>query len=149
MDQQLNKQKHELSLRRSLPTQEVLTWIQNFPIPEMSIAFGIEHIKSIRFDNEGLIPKLQWWENLAGAFRAARACPCCDCTSLCIEGLYPYTVKGRDGLNRNTVERKDVLGITCPEGTKSPSARNLLVLDGCISQYIPPLGSVRTWYHII
>ena len=31
-----------------------------FSLPEMSIAFGIEHLKSIRFDNEGLIPKLQW-----------------------------------------------------------------------------------------
>ena len=33
-----------------------------------------------------------------------------------------------------------------PRGAKSPPSGNLLGLGGCISQYIPPLGSVRIQY---
>ena len=35
-----------------------------------------------------------------------------------------------------------------PRGAKSPPSGNLLGLGGCISQYIPPLGSVRIQYTI-
>ena len=34
-----------------------------------------------------------------------------------------------------------------PRGAKSPPSGNLSGLGGCISQYIPPLGSVRIQYH--
>ena len=33
-----------------------------------------------------------------------------------------------------------------PRDAKSPPSGNLSVLGGCISQYIPPLGSVRIQY---
>ena len=59
--------------------------------------------------------------------------------------MYPYTAK-----------RRDVLGNTSPEArefsrgrgfcTPRPSG-NLSGLGGCISQYIPPLGSVRIQSH--
>ena len=36
-----------------------------------------------------------------------------------------------------------------PRGAKSPPSGNLLGLGGCISQYIPPLGSVRIQYQLV
>ena len=35
-----------------------------------------------------------------------------------------------------------------PRGAKSPPSGNLSGLRGCISQYIPPLGSVQIQYHL-
>ena len=53
----------------------------------------------------------------------------------------------RDNISWYTPQGKYQNNIHGPRGAKSPPSGNLSVLRGCISQYIPPLGSVRIHYH--
>ena len=58
--------------------------------------------------------------------------------------LYPYTAERRDVLENTLPEAQEIF--QGPRGAKSPPEGNLEGLGGCISQYIPPLGSVRIQY---
>ena len=61
-------------------------------------------------------------------------------TSLLMLRERPYTASSRDS---GCIGKYIPQG---PRGTKFSPLGNLLVLGGCISQYIPPLGSVRIQY---
>ena len=68
-----------------------------------------------------------------------------------------YTALARDALGNTSPSNLEIspsgrdftpLGLG-PRGAKSLPLGNLSVLGGCISKYIPPLGSVRIHYLII
>ena len=56
-----------------------------------------------------------------------------------------YLIIIRESIDFNNVNIHHAVGNLGSEGA-NPSG-NLSVLGGCISQYIPPLGSVRIHYH--